>query len=112
VADIDVKGINLSPRVSDIPARSDDATIRVQSKDDAARQHQRLCDGRLLVGLSVMSIMLGAAPPVWQTAIKCEREAELIFRGEQYAQAISLFNDDSLAIPAPYDSFIHCTSPV
>jgi type II secretory pathway pseudopilin PulG len=45
----------------------------------------------LLVGLSVMSIMLGAAPPVWQTAIKCEREAELIFRGEQYAQAISLF---------------------
>ena len=46
MADIDVKGISVSPRVSDIPARSDDATIRLQSKDDAARQHQRLCDGR------------------------------------------------------------------
>ena len=42
MADIDVKGISVSRRVSDIPARSDDATIRVQSKDDAARQHQRL----------------------------------------------------------------------
>jgi type II secretory pathway pseudopilin PulG len=45
----------------------------------------------LLVGLSVMSIMRGAALPVWQTAIKRQREAELIFRGDQYAQAISLF---------------------
>lgn len=45
----------------------------------------------LLVGLSVMAIMLSVALPVWQTAVKREREAELVFRGEQYAQAISLF---------------------
>ena len=45
----------------------------------------------LLVGMSVMAVMLGAALPVWQTALRREREAELVFRGEQYIQAISLF---------------------
>ena len=45
----------------------------------------------LLVGLAVMAIMLSVALPVWQTAVKREREAELVFRGEQYAQAIALF---------------------
>ena len=46
----------------------------------------------LLVGLSVMSIMLSMALPVWSTATQREREAELVFRGEQYAQAIELFS--------------------
>ena len=46
----------------------------------------------LLVGLSVMSIMLSMALPVWSTATQREREAELVFRGEQYAQAIDLFS--------------------
>jgi type II secretory pathway pseudopilin PulG len=45
----------------------------------------------LLVGLSIMAIMASVALPVWQTLVKREREAELIFRGEQYAQAIALF---------------------
>ena len=46
----------------------------------------------LLVGLSVMSIVLSMALPVWRTAVKREREAELVFRGEQYARAIELFS--------------------
>jgi len=46
----------------------------------------------LLVGLSVMGIMLGMALPAWRTFAQREREAELIFRGEQYAQAIALFS--------------------
>jgi type II secretory pathway pseudopilin PulG len=46
----------------------------------------------LLVGLSVMSIMLSMALPVWRTVTQREREAELVFRGEQYAQAIELFS--------------------
>jgi type II secretory pathway pseudopilin PulG len=45
----------------------------------------------LLVAMSVMAVMLGLALPVWQTAIRREREAELVFRGEQYVQAIRLF---------------------
>ena len=44
----------------------------------------------LFVGLSVMGIMLSMALPVWRTAVQREREAELVFRGEQYAQAIEL----------------------
>lgn len=46
----------------------------------------------LLVGLSVIGIMLSMALPVWQTAVRREREAELVFRGEQYVQAIELFS--------------------
>lgn len=45
----------------------------------------------LLVGLSVMSIVLSMALPVWRTAAQRERETELIFRGEQYARAVELF---------------------
>ena len=46
----------------------------------------------LLVGLSVMGIVLAMAMPVWQTWARREREAELVFRGEQYVQAIGLFS--------------------
>ncbi|HEX2461046.1 MAG TPA: type II secretion system protein [Vicinamibacterales bacterium] len=46
----------------------------------------------LLVALSVMSIMLATALPVWRTMVQREREAELVFRGEQYVQAIELFS--------------------
>ena len=46
----------------------------------------------LLVGMSVMAIMLSMALPVWRTAVQREREAELVFRGEQYAHAIELFS--------------------
>ena len=45
----------------------------------------------LLVGMSVMAVMLSVALPVWNTAIRREREAELVFRGEQYVHAITLF---------------------
>src|SRR4029079_5687700 len=45
----------------------------------------------LLVGLSVMSVMLAAAMPVWSHATRREREEELIWRGEQYRRAIMLF---------------------
>ena len=45
----------------------------------------------LLVVLAVMSLMLSMALPVWHHAAQREREAELIFRGEQYARAIILY---------------------
>ena len=45
----------------------------------------------LLVAMSVMAIVLGTAMPVYQTVARREREAELIFRGEQYARAIGLY---------------------
>ena len=45
----------------------------------------------LLVALSVMAILMTAAMPVWRHAAQREKETELIFRGQQYARAIGLF---------------------
>jgi type II secretory pathway pseudopilin PulG len=45
----------------------------------------------LLVALGVMAVMLTAAVPAWSTMAKREKEAELVFRGEQYARAIGLY---------------------
>jgi type II secretory pathway pseudopilin PulG len=45
----------------------------------------------LLVSMSVMAILMAAALPAWHTIGRREKEAELIFRGEQYARAIRLW---------------------
>ena len=45
----------------------------------------------LLVAVGAMGIMISVALPVWNQNAKREREAELIFRGEQYARAIELY---------------------
>lgn len=45
----------------------------------------------LLVGLSIMAVALSVALPTWSTMAKREREEELIFRGQQYARAITLY---------------------
>lgn len=45
----------------------------------------------LLVGLSVMAILATAAMPVWRQMVQREKEEELVFRGQQYARAIGLF---------------------
>jgi type II secretory pathway pseudopilin PulG len=45
----------------------------------------------LLVGMSVMAIMMTAVLPVWKQMSRREKETELVFRGEQYARAIQLF---------------------
>jgi len=45
----------------------------------------------LLVGMTVMAVLMSAAMPVWSHYAKREREEELIWRGQQYARAIGLF---------------------
>jgi type II secretory pathway pseudopilin PulG len=45
----------------------------------------------LLVGMAIMAILMSAVIPVWRTVAKREKEAELVFRGEQYARAVGLF---------------------
>ena len=45
----------------------------------------------LLVALAAMGILMSVALPVWSQAAKREREAELVFRGEQYARAVELY---------------------
>jgi hypothetical protein len=45
----------------------------------------------LLVSLAVMSVLMTAALPAWRQQAKREKEAELVFRGEQYVRAIRLW---------------------
>jgi type II secretory pathway pseudopilin PulG len=45
----------------------------------------------LLVSLAVMSVLMTAVLPVWRFQSRREKEAELVFRGEQYARAVGLF---------------------
>jgi type II secretory pathway pseudopilin PulG len=45
----------------------------------------------LLVMMAVMAIMMTAMLPAYRTLAQREKEAELVFRGEQYARAVALF---------------------
>lgn len=45
----------------------------------------------LLVGMAVMAVLMTAAMPVWRHTAQREKEEELIWRGNQYARAIGLF---------------------
>ena len=44
----------------------------------------------LLISISVMAVMMTVAMPVWKQMSQREKEAELVFRGLQYARAIEL----------------------
>jgi type II secretory pathway pseudopilin PulG len=55
----------------------------------------------LLVGMSVMAVLMSALLPVWSTMAKREKEAELVFRGNQYARAIGLFQRKFANTPPP-----------
>jgi type II secretory pathway pseudopilin PulG len=45
----------------------------------------------LLVSIGVMMLLMSVAMPVWRHEAQREKEAELIFRGEQYARAVNLY---------------------
>jgi type II secretory pathway pseudopilin PulG len=45
----------------------------------------------LLVGMAVAGVLLSVAMQSWRSVVKREKEEELVFRGQQYARAIGLF---------------------
>lgn len=45
----------------------------------------------LLVAIALLSVVMLVALPTWRQQAQREKEAELIFRGEQYARAIALY---------------------
>jgi type II secretory pathway pseudopilin PulG len=62
----------------------------------------------LLVGLSIMALLMTAVMPTWRQIAQREKEAELVFRGEQYARAITLYQKKMGpgAMPASLDALV------
>ncbi len=92
--------------------RQTDAAARRRALLTPARQRCASQHGyamaALLVAMSVMAVLMTVAVPVWQTAMQREREAELVFRGEQYARAIALFQRKyANALPPTTDVLIN-----
>src|SRR5581483_5406167 len=89
-----------------------DGQGRVRSRGAAAHPAgSPLDDGgyllvALLVGIAVASIWMAAALPAWKQQATREKEAELIFRGEQYARAILLYQQKMGWLPASFDDLI------
>jgi type II secretory pathway pseudopilin PulG len=55
----------------------------------------------LLVAMGVMAVMMTVAMPVWKQIAQREKEEELVFRGQQYARAIGLFQRKYANTPPP-----------
>src|SRR3954470_16172412 len=55
----------------------------------------------LLVVMALMAVMMSVALPVWRHAAQREKEAELIWRGQQYDRALQLFRRKASAPGAP-----------
>jgi type II secretory pathway pseudopilin PulG len=61
----------------------------------------------LLVAMSIMAVMMTVAMPVWSRIAQREKEEELVFRGEQYARAIGLFQRKfANAVPPSIDVLV------
>ncbi|MEO7190807.1 MAG: hypothetical protein ABI051_07090 [Vicinamibacterales bacterium] len=61
----------------------------------------------LLIAMAVSAVWMGAALPAWRQQVVRENEAELIFRGEQYARAIYLYRQkNNQASPPTIDILV------
>ncbi len=60
----------------------------------------------LLTMIAVMAILLSAALPLWRHEMRREKEAELVFRGEQYVHAIGLFQRKFSTYPPSVDVLV------
>ena len=64
----------------------------LQGQEKAARESEKgYAMAVLLVAMGIMTVMMSVAMPVWKQMSQREKEEELIFRGQQYARAIGLF---------------------
>ena len=60
----------------------------------------------LLVALAVMAVMMSVAMPVWRHEAQREKEAELVFRGQQYMRAIRLYHLKTQTLPPSIDVLV------
>ena len=57
----------------------------------AGRDERGYAMAALIVGLAVMAVLMIAAMPVWKQMARREKEEELVFRGEQIAHSIGMY---------------------
>ena len=61
----------------------------------------------LLVGIAVMAVLMSVAMPAYRHLARREKEAELVFRGEQYARAVALYRaKNGNTFPASVDILV------
>jgi type II secretory pathway pseudopilin PulG len=60
----------------------------------------------LIMIITVMTILLAAALPLWSQAIRRNKEEELIFRGLQYAEAIRLYHNRFQSYPTSLEQLL------
>lgn len=61
----------------------------------------------MLIAIAVAAIWMSAALPSWRQQMIREKEADLIFRGEQYARAIHLYRQkNNGALPQSFDQLV------
>jgi type II secretory pathway pseudopilin PulG len=65
------------------------------------RGHDGYAMAALLIAMSIMAIMMTVAMPTWRQMSQREKEAELVFRGEQFARALTLFQNKNGPGTAP-----------
>jgi type II secretory pathway pseudopilin PulG len=60
----------------------------------------------LIVAITVLNVLVAAMLPLWSTAIRREKEEELVFRGFQYAEAIRIFHQRFQRYPNKLEELI------
>ncbi len=88
-----------------------DSAGQAAAAEAHAARRTRLDDGGfimvvLLIGMAVSAVWLASALPSWRQQAIREKEAELIFRGEQYARAIHLYQCKNGTYPPNVDLLV------
>ncbi len=78
--------------------------MRVRSSQESGVRGVALA--ALLITLTIMQIMMALALPQWEAWVQREKELELIWRGEQYAQAIMYYYAKYRAYPPSIDILV------
>jgi type II secretory pathway pseudopilin PulG len=61
----------------------------------------------LLIGIAVSAVWMSAMLPAWRQQAVRQKEAELIFRGEEYARAIALYwRKNNQTLPTNFDVLV------
>ena len=86
--------------------------MKISGQDGAAPPVRRELDDRgyilvvLLVSMAVAAVWMSAALPAWRQQAMREKELDLIFRGEQYARAIALYQIKNNSYPLDIDVLV------